>query len=280
MNIFPAIHKMSRPLNCFITFITIVTACFICGGSSEYLWQILIGGVVGIFVTAAGNIINDYYDIEVDKINRPHRALPSEIVSPTIALLFFLLFNFTALLLAALLGFSLFIIVTTTILLLYLYSFKLKNIPLIGNLVVAFLTGLAFILGSVIVGNVLCGIFPAMFAILINLMRELIKDIEDIDGDRAVGLLTYPIKSGVVTSVNLVSIIGVVLIILTTLPFLFGIYNVKYFIIILLIVNGVLVFVISILRINPSKYNLKLSSNLLKLDMIMGIIAIILGSRF
>ena len=271
---------MSRPLNCFITFITIVTACFICGGSSEYLWQTLIGGVIGIFVAAAGNIINDYYDIEVDKINRPHRVLPSEIVSPTIALLFFLLFNFAALLLAALLGFSLFIIVATTISLLYLYSFKLMNIPLIGNLVVACLTGLAFIFGSVIVGNVLCGIFPAMFAILINLMRELIKDIEDIDGDRAVGLLTYPIKSGVVTSVNLVSIIGVVLIILTTLPFLFGIYNIKYFILVMPIVNGVLVFVISILRINPSKYNLKLSSNLLKLDMIMGIIAIILGSRF
>ena len=280
MKIPSAIYKMSRPLNCFITYITIVTACFICGGGSEDLWHILVGGVVGIMVTAAGNIINDYYDIEADRINRPYRVLPSEIVSPAIALLFFLLFNIVALLLALLLGFGLFIIVLVTVLLLYLYSYRLKNIPLVGNLVVAFLTGLAFVFGSVIVGNVFCGIIPALFAFMINLMRELIKDIEDVDGDKAVDLSTYPIKHGVVNSVNLVSIIGAALIILTTLPFLFQIYDVKYFILVMLIVNGILVFVISRLRIDPSKYNLKLASNLLKLDMVLGIIAIILGSSF
>lgn len=280
MKTLSAIHKMSRPLNCFITYITIVTACFICGGGTEDLWQILIGGIIGILVTAAGNIINDYYDIEVDKINRPHRILPSGILSPAIALLFFVLFNLVALLLSTLLGFGLFIIVTITLLLLYLYSFKLKNIPLVGNLVVAFLTGLAFIFGSLIVGNIFCGIFPAVFAFMINMMRELIKDIEDVDGDRVVDISTYPIKYGVVNSVNLVSIIGVSLIVLTTLPYLFKIYNVTYFVFVMLIVNSILLFVIAILRINPSKYNLKLASNLLKLDIIFGIIAIIIGTSF
>ncbi len=280
MKIVLAIYKMSRPLNCSITFITIVTASFICGGGVDNLWKILAGGIIGILVTAAGNIINDYYDIEADRINRPYRVLPSEIVSPAIALLFFLLFNISALLLAALLGLDLFIIVAVTLLLLYLYSYMLKNIPLVGNLVVAFLTGLAFIFGSVIVENVLCGIIPALFAFMINLMRELIKDIEDIDGDKAVDLSTYPIKYGVVSSVNLVSIIGVALIILTTLPFLFKIYDIKYFILVMPFVNGILVFVISRLRIDLSKYNLKLASNLLKLDMVLGIIAIILGSSF
>ena len=95
-----------------------------------------------------------------------------------------------------------------------------------------------------------------------------------------VDLSTYPIKYGVVNSVNLVTIIGVALIILTTLPFLFKIYNIKYFILVMPIVNGILIFVISRLRIDPSKYNLKLASNLLKLDMILGIIAIILVSSF
>ena len=57
---------MSRPLNCFITFITIVVACFICGGGTDDLWQILVGGVVGVLVTAAGNIINcnGYWNIK------------------------------------------------------------------------------------------------------------------------------------------------------------------------------------------------------------------------
>ena len=280
MKLFLAILTMSRPINCLITFITISTACFICGGTIEILGLILIGSVVGTLVTAAGNIINDYYGIEADKINRPYRILPSEIVSPATALLFFLLINLAALLLAVLLGFGPFIIAAVTIMLLYLYSYKLKNIPLIGNFVVAFLTGLAFIFGSIIAGNVFCGIIPAVFAFMINLMREIIKDLEDIGGDKAVDLSSYPIKYGVVSSINLVSIIGASLIILTTLPFLFKIYSAKYFILVLLGVNGILVFVISRLRIDPSSYNLKIASNLLKLAMVLGIISIILGTSF
>ena len=97
---------------------------------------------------------------------------------------------------------------------------------------------------------------------------------------KAVHLSSYPIKYGVVSSVNLVTVIGASLIILTTLPFLFKIYSTKYFIFVLLSVNGILVFVISRLRIDPSSYNLKIASNLLKLAMILGIISIILGTRF
>ena len=275
-----AINKMSRPLNCLITFITIITACFICGGNTDDLREILIGGLIGVLLTAAGNIINDFYDIDADKINRPHRALPSETISHATAFLFFLSFNIVALLLATLLSFSLFIIVVVTELLLYLYSYRLKNIPLVGNLVIAFLTGLAFMFGSIIVGNIYCGIIPALFAFMINLMRELIKDIEDVDGDSIAGLSTYPIKYGVLRTINLITIIGVALIIFTTIPFLLKIYNVKYFIIILPGVNGVLVFVISKLRLYPSAYNLNLSSNLLKLGMVLGIISIFVGSRF
>ncbi|VAX24646.1 Similar to (S)-2,3-di-O-geranylgeranylglyceryl phosphate synthase [hydrothermal vent metagenome] len=280
MKTISAIIKMSRPINCFITFITVVVACFICGGTLNDLWLIFVGGIIGLLVTASGNLINDYYDIEADRINRPSRVLPSEIVSPTTAVLFSLVFNFAALILSLFLGLWLFVITFVTVALLFLYSYKLKNIPLVSNAVIAFLTGLAFIFGSIIVGNVLCGIIPALFAFMINFMRELVKDIEDIDGDRAVGSSTYPIKYGVVNSVNIITVSGVTLILLTTIPFLFNIYNVKYFIIVMPFVNGILVFVISRLRRDPSRYNLNLSSSLLKLDMIIGIIAIVLGSNF
>lgn len=280
MKTISAIIKMSRPINCFITFITIVIACFICGGTLNDIWFILAGGFIGLLVTASGNIINDYYDIEADRINRPSRILPSEIVLPTTAVLFYLAFNVAALILSLLLSLELFVIAFITVTLLFLYSYGLKNIPLVGNAVIAFLTGLAFIFGSVIVGNILCGFIPALFAFMINFMRELVKDIEDIDGDKTAGFSTYPIKYGIVNSVSIITIFGITLILLTTLPFLFSIYNVKYFIIVMPFVNGILVFVISRLRIDPSGYNLSLSSSLLKLDMVIGIIAIILGSKF
>ncbi|NOX65203.1 MAG: UbiA family prenyltransferase [Chlorobi bacterium] len=280
MKTISAIIKMSRPINCFITFITIVVACFICGGTLNDTWVIFTGGIIGLLVTASGNIINDYYDIEADRINRPNRVLPSEMVLPATAVVFYFAFNIAALILSLFLGLELFVITIVTMVLLFLYSYKLKNIPLVGNAVIAFLTGLAFVFGSVIVGNIFCGIIPALFAFMINFMRELIKDIEDIGGDRAVGFSTYPITYGVVSSVNIITVLGITLILLTTIPFLFNIYNIKYFIIVMPFVNGILVFVISRLRMDPSRYNLNLSSRLLKLDMIIGIIAIILGSKF
>ncbi len=275
-----AIISMSRPINCLITFITIVVACLICSNTLDNFTTMFIGGVVGLLVTASGNIINDYYDIDADKINRPTRALPSELITPTISIIFYLFFNIIAFVLSMSLGLNLFIITVITSFLLFLYSYKLKNIPLLGNLIVAFLTGIAFIFGSVIVGNFLCGIFPAIFAFMINFMRELVKDIEDIDGDRVVGLLTYPIKFGVINTVNVIILVGVSFLVLTTIPFLFSIYNIKYFLVVLFFVDSIIVFIILRLRFDPSSYNLKLSSNLLKLDMLIGIIAIILGNKF
>ena len=275
-----AIISMSRPINCFITFVTIIVACLICSNTFDNFLYVLVGGIIGVFVAASGNIINDYYDVEADRINRPSRVLPLELVSPKVAVIIYLFFSVVALALSMLLGFELFVITAITILLLFLYSYKFKNIPLLGNLVVAFLTGLAFIFGSIIVGNVFCGVFPAMFAFIINFMRELVKDIEDIDGDRTVGLSTYPIEFGVVNSVNIITFSGIALILLTILPFILDIYNIKYFIVIIIFVDGIIIFVISRLRSDPSSYNLKLSSNLLKIDMAIGIIAIILGSKF
>ncbi|MEN8191593.1 MAG: geranylgeranylglycerol-phosphate geranylgeranyltransferase [Bacteroidota bacterium] len=275
-----AIIKMSRPLNCMITFFAILAACFICGDIINDLQPALIGGLAGLFTAAAGNLINDYYDVESDKLNHPFRILPLEIVSPQIALLFFFLFNIMAYGLSMFLGFYLFLIVLITSVLLYLYSSKFKSIPLVGNITVAFLTGLAFLFGSIIVNNFFCGIFPAVFAFLINLMRELIKDIEDVEGDRVSGLSTYPIQHGLISTVNLISLVGVALIILTTIPFLLKIYSITYFIIIMPFVNTILVYVIIRLHTSALKYDLSLSSNLLKIAMIIGIIAILLGSKF
>ena len=233
-----------------------------------------------MLVNAGGNIINDYYDIEIDRINRPNRPLPSEKISLKFALKMYLYFTLFALVIAySYLDYNAFGIVLLTSGLMFLYSNKLKGIPLVGNIVVAFSTGLAFLFGSIVVGNIYCGIIPAIFAFLISLMRELVKDIEDIEGDKAIGILTYPIKNGVENSVKLISIIGVLLIISTAIPYLLGIYNLYYFIFVSLFVNGILVFIIRSLKLDTSHNSLRKSSNLLKLGMVFGIIAIFIGTK-
>ncbi len=271
--------SITRPLNCLITFFTIIVASLICA-DILIIKIVLIAALAGSLVNAGGNVINDYYDIEIDKINRPNRPLPSGQMKIKTALTIYIYFTLFALVIANhYLSNIAFGIVALTSAMMFLYSYKLKSVPLVGNFVVAFSTGLAFLFGSVVVGNIYCGIIPALFAFLISLMRELVKDIEDIEGDKSANILTFPIKFGIDKTVKLISIIGVVLILATTIPFLLEIYNLYYFIFVSLFVNGILAFVIRTLRSNISLKTLRLVSNLLKLGMVFGVIAIFMGTK-
>ena len=269
-----------RPINCLITFFTIVIAGLICGEVFDYK-IILVAGFTGLLVNAGGNIINDYFDVEIDKTNRPQRALASGKTTPLFVLNSYVVVTYFSIVLAFYnLNFKAFIIVVFTSLMLFFYSFLLKRIAFVGNVVVAVFTGMAFLFGSVVVNNIYCGIIPAVFAFLISLMRELIKDIEDIKGDKLANISTYPIKYGVNATVKLIAITGIVLIISTTVPFLLKIYNVYYFIFVSLFVNGILVFVISSLKKSTSQSTISKMSLLLKIGMVMGVIAILIGTKY
>ena len=267
-----------RPVNCLITFSTIVVACFICA-EPNILPIYLLAGLSGALVNAGGNIINDYFDIEIDKINRPNRPLPSGDMSLKNALSLYIYTTLFAFVIVYEISIQAFSIVVITSVAMFLYSYKLKGIPLIGNIVISFFTGLAFLFGSVVAGNIYCGIIPAVFAFLISLMRELVKDIEDIEGDKSVRISSYPIKYGIDKSVKLISALGVILIIATTIPFLLKIYNWYYFIFVSLFVNGILVFVMRELKNNTSQSTLKKVSLLLKFGMVFGVIAIFIGTK-
>lgn len=274
-----ALIKIVRPLNCLITFFTIITACFICADNFDYK-IIIIAAFAGALVNAGGNIINDYFDIEIDKINRPERPLPSGKISVRTSLKFYVYSTLLAFVISSVyLNPIAFGIIIVTLATMFLYSFMLKGIPLVGNIVVSFFTGLAFLFGSVVVGNIYCGIIPAVFAFLISLMRELVKDIEDMKGDKTVSISTFPIKYGINSTVKLISFLGVILIISTTIPFLFKIYNLYYFIFVSLFVNGILVFVISRLKKDTSQNTLRITSTLLKVGMVMGVISILIGTK-
>ena len=278
MNKLSAVFRIIRPTNCVITFITILTAGLICGIGDFTYTNILLAAFSGSFVAAAGNIINDYFDIEIDRINRPARVLPSGELSKRFAFNLYFIISASALYLSSLINLESIVIVIISSLIILLYSYKLKGTPLVGNFIVAFLTGLAFIYGSIAVDNFLCGIIPALFALLINFMREIVKDIEDMKGDKAAEILTYPIRRGVDASITIVIFTAVLLIISTIIPFILKIYRIEYFIFVMPVVNGLLVYIIRELKTDQSQINLRKISNLLKLNMVLGLIAIILGS--
>lgn len=268
--------KITRPINVFITFFVVVVAILISQTEQINFHVILLASIAAGLVTAAGNTINDICDIETDKISHPNRVLVLKSLSKKEAIYFYNFLNTIAIIIASRLSDILLLIVFVSIIILYFYSYYLKKLPLIGNVIVAFLTGLTFIYGGFVSDNPVEAIVPSVFAFLVNLIREIVKDIQDIDGDSKIGYKTFPIKYGVQKSKFLILFIVVLLILFTLYPFITKLYKIEYFIIVMLLVNPVLI--LSVKLLFGKKLNkLSFVSSLLKIDMILGLIAIYLG---
>ena len=269
--------KISRPINLLITFLVIIVACIISINGSYSVLKIILAGLTGALTASAGNVINDYFDINIDKINRPDRVLPKGEFTLKEALGFYIFLSLLSLFLSIFISLIALLEVFFASALLFLYSYKLKKIPLLGNFVVAFLTGFAFIYGGIAVNNVDASIIPALFALLINFIREIVKDMEDIEGDKQQGINSYPALHGFKKTKMIIVFITIVLIILTVFPFINELYAIEYFLIVMVIVNPLLVYIVKSLFDDDSTKNLNKLSNLLKLDMVIGLTAIFLG---
>ncbi|MDD8019228.1 MAG: UbiA family prenyltransferase, partial [Bacteroidota bacterium] len=133
------------------------------------------------------------------------------------------------------------------------------------------------IYGGAAVGNIKQAMMPAVFALLINVGREVIKDMEDVEGDMKNNIVTYPIKYGMKRASWVATIFLSAVIVSTFIPFLLGFYGIKFFAVVNVGVNAVVVFVIYSLWKDQSSGNLNRVSNILKYDMLVGLVAIYLG---
>jgi 4-hydroxybenzoate polyprenyltransferase len=193
-----------------------------------------------ISLAAAGNIINDIYDIETDSINRPNKVIVGKKVSEKTSYNLFITFNVIGILigfyLSHLVGrsgfFALFVIISA---LLYLYATYLKQTLLIGNSVISILVAMSIIivglfelLPAITPKNQLTQLFffkilldYALFAFVLNFVREIAKDMEDIEGDYKAGMNTLPIAIGreraskILFVLTLVPLFGVVYYVMT-----------------------------------------------------------------
>ncbi len=277
LNKFSALIKLSRPLNTFITFISIIVASLICAGGEFLLLKVALAAAAGGFTAAGGNVINDIFDIQIDKLNKPERPLANNTISRNSAAAFYIMLNIFSLTVSFIVGVIPFLIVLITISFLFIYSLVLKKKILLGNITIALLTGLAFIYGGVVVGNWKSSIIPAAFAFIINLIREIVKDMEDQEGDAKLGVITFPSKFGFARAKKTILFFSALLIAATFLPYLYGIYNLKFFIIVMVLVNPIIVYAMRSLFNDDSIKNLRKLSSLLKLCMLFGLAAIYFG---
>lgn len=171
--------------------------------------------IATICIAAAGYIINDIYDVEADKINKPNKVIVGKYISENVAFWLFIALNIIGVGLGFYLSNSInksgyFVTFFIASALLYIYSSYLKQMLLIGNIIVSLVVALSLILVGIfellpavneINQEVQIFFFKliidyALFAFMINLIRELVKDIEDVDGDHKIGMQTLPIVLG------------------------------------------------------------------------------------
>jgi len=272
-----AYFQLSRPVNILITFVSIPVACWIAGGTASSWFLYLLAGITGALIAAGANAINDAFDIDIDRINRPDRPLPRGALTPHDAWWMWLILSIAALIINLFLNLVALLIVVLSIILLYFYSARLKRKVLIGNLVIGLMTGMAFIYGGVVVGRMDHAIVPAVFAFFVNLARELLKDIEDMEGDRKENAITLPVKYGVTLTLVLATISLLILIGTTIAASISALYN-PVFSFIVLIADCLMCVSIILMWRDHSSTAIGYVSTILKIIMIIGLISIIAGS--
>lgn len=248
-----------------------------------------------VCIAAAGNVINDIFDVNIDRINKPQQVIVGRRITEKSAYNFYIILN----ILGVGVGFYLsnlldhpglaavFIVISA---LLYVYATQLKSILLLGNILISVLVASSLLI------LILFDIFPAIdtelkesqvlssqtilmyagFAFYINFIREIVKDLRDIDGDKNGGCKTLPIVLGRRRTVNVVFVLGVIALLSLLIYTYFVLYNYQkvVFYFVFLMAAPLLFFCIKAWHAENNKH-FGVLSIILKVVMLTGICSII-----
>jgi geranylgeranylglycerol-phosphate geranylgeranyltransferase len=190
--------KLGRPINALAGCIAVFISGYAAAAPSW--WPVVMAAITVLLITVSTNAWNDYIDIEIDRVNKPERPLPSGQVSPRGALIFFVAGAALSLVVAAAVSRQAFMIALGSNVLLYLYSWRLKCTVLMGNAAVATIIALCFIFGGVAAGNIRPVLPMAATAFFSIMAREILKTMADYHGDLQQNCRTIAIVWGCKTA--------------------------------------------------------------------------------
>ncbi len=274
--------QLARPLNGIIAFISAwLGGMFASGGKLPIITNLnlIYVSIAALITLSAGNAINDYCDYNIDRINKPNRPLPSGRLKRQNALVFAILLIGISIALGALINIYALCIAIMVSCMLVCYAFWLKRTPIYGNLTVSTLTGITFISGGVAIGSIQGTIIPAIFAFLFTAAREIIKDLEDTEGDLKNQANTLAIQN---PRFAVLLALGFMLsvILFSPIPYIFGWYTWHYLITIIFGVDVVLLYLGLQLWKDISKSSCAFIQRWMKWDIFVGLAAIYLGTFF
>ena len=203
---------LTRPGNVVLTAVAVVAGSYIAAGDNIFDFQveIMIASLAAMMLVGGGNALNDYNDRESDKENHPNRPIPAGLISADETLVYSRILLSAGLLivlfgLANKLPFIIALIGTITLI---SYENKLKALGLSGNIAVGFMSGAVFLYAGMVVNDPGPTLWIFGLAFLATVAREIVKDIQDLEGDT--DRFTLPARIGIAKSLFVTGILLVV----------------------------------------------------------------------
>jgi geranylgeranylglycerol-phosphate geranylgeranyltransferase len=270
---------ITRPVNSLVAGLAAIVAYLIDTGT--VIPQAFLLFAIVALITAAGNVINDFFDVKIDAINRPDRPIPSGAVTRAAARSFAVTLFLAGILVSFFTNPLCIGIAVVNSFILIAYAGKLKRTPLLGNITVAYLSASIFLFGGALNGwNGLVHIIPiAAITFFAMLSRELVKDAEDVEGDQAGEADTVPIRIGIKKTSRLALISTVLAVMASFIPyFWWG----TWYLAGILIVD--IIIIIASLRglecATPACVKASMASSLLKAGMFTSLVVFTLSAVF
>jgi len=261
------------------------------GGKGLPTWdKFILTFFTALFLEASTFALNDYYDFEIDKINkRTDRPLVRGDLSKKTALYLFGVFFPLGILCSFFVNQTCFVIALITALLAILYDAKMKKIKLIGNFYIAYVMAIPFIFGAaaVITGttfsfNIPPSIFViALIAFLAGSGREIMKDVMDFEGDKEKGVRSFPKYIGVRKSNFIAALFYIVAIALSFLPFImskYEIYYLNYYYFLPVLMTDMMLLSTALQLIFNKKPHMKLYRKMTLVAIFIGLVAFLIGA--
>jgi geranylgeranylglycerol-phosphate geranylgeranyltransferase len=268
--------KLFRLGNCAMAALGALLAAVVCvgvDGLSDFTFEIAFSLAVVVSFTAAGNSYNDYSDRDVDRVAHPERPIPSGTVTPHGAAISAVVLFALAVALSFLVNLWSVSIVITSVLVMVGYERLLKAEGLAGNLSISWLTGALFLFGGAAVESLDLAWILAALAFLATLGREIVKDIQDIEGDKG-SRRTLPMRIGVKSAGIAGSVSFVAAVALSPLPYLLELLS-WWYVPVVLAADAIFIYCALIHFRNPER-----GQKVAKLAMLVALIAFLFGGVF
>src|SRR6266705_5288646 len=192
-----AVLRLIRAPNLIIAAAGVLAGGWIALGRIAFPKELVFAALSGMALGAAGNTWNDIRDVAADRVNRPGaRPLATGQLSRGVADLLVFDGSLLGIALAGLVSGRQVVAAVAALAVMLIYSPLLKPRPLLGNVAVAVVAGSPPFFGALAVGLPAAGVVPWVLAAWLHFVREVVKDVEDEPGDRAIGRRTLPIAVG------------------------------------------------------------------------------------